>query len=307
MTPVASVGMDREAPSRSRPSDYREFPVPEPLARHFLCLWTQSISSHGEYAHRVLPDACADVLCLNEEPPVVVGPWTAPFIARLPAGTWIVGARLHPGRASSWLGVPAAELLNRTVPLRLLRGSRTSSLFARIAEQADLTSRRSALAAALLGCLAFTRPIDRAVSAGIAWIAHHPHGRVEQLSRWIGVSDRQLRRRFASSVGYGPKTLQSVLRFQRLLSFAASGRTTESLAALAVDAGYADQAHMTREVRRFADHAPSALLGSTPCTLEMSDLFKIPDGARDHSLERDAQRAHDSGDGCSLSRRRERR
>jgi AraC-like DNA-binding protein len=98
-----------------------------------------------------------------------------------------------------------------------------------------------------------------------------------------------------------------VLRFQRLLSFAASGRRSESLAALAVDAGYADQAHMTREVRRFADHVPSALLSSTPCTLEMFDLFKIRDDARDHSLERDAQRAHDSGDRCSFSRRRERR
>jgi AraC-like DNA-binding protein len=91
-----------------------------------------------------------------------------------------------------------------------------------------------------------------------------------------------------------------VLRFQRLLSFAASGRRSESLAALAVDAGYADQAHMTREVRRFADHVPSALLGSTPCT-------KIRDDARDRSLERDAQRAHDSGDRCTFSRRRERR
>ncbi len=53
---------------------------------------------------------------------MVVGPWTDPFIARLPADTRIVGALLHPGRASSWLGLPAAELLNRTVPLRLVRG-----------------------------------------------------------------------------------------------------------------------------------------------------------------------------------------
>jgi AraC-like DNA-binding protein len=55
-----------------------------------------------------------------------------------------------------------------------------------------------------------------------------------------------------------------VLRFQRLLNIASRPRAQQSLADLAAVAGYADQAHMTREVRRFSNCTP----------LRMSDLFK---------------------------------
>jgi len=97
-------------------SDYREFPVPARLADHFLCFWTQVILSSREYAHRVLPDGCIDIVFINDEGPIVVGPWTDPFTATFAAGTTIVGVRLRPGYAPCVLGIPAAELLNRSMP-----------------------------------------------------------------------------------------------------------------------------------------------------------------------------------------------
>ena len=47
-------------------------------------------------------------------------------------------------------------------------------------------------------------------------------GRARASTRWhsSGVSERQLRRRFVDAVGYGPKTLARVLRFQRFLALA---------------------------------------------------------------------------------------
>lgn len=71
-----------------------------------------------EYAHRVLPDACVDIVFVNDDPPVVVGPWTDPFVVRFTAGTKIVGVRLHPGHAPRVFGMPATEILNRSAPLR---------------------------------------------------------------------------------------------------------------------------------------------------------------------------------------------
>ena len=67
---------------------------------------------------------------------------------------------------------------------------------------------------------------------------------------------------------------QSVLRFQRLLKTARETGVEQSLADLAASAGYADQAHMTRDVRRFADIQPTMLLRSAESTLQMSDLVK---------------------------------
>ena len=108
-------------------------------------------------------------------------------------------------------------------------------------------------------------------------VAQHPKGRVEQLSEWLGTSNRQLQRRFLESAGYGPKMLHSVLRFQRLLNEARKAGGRRTLADLAAHAGYSDQAHMTREVQRFASCSPTSLLRSVASTLSMSDLFKTGD------------------------------
>jgi AraC-like DNA-binding protein len=256
-------------------SDYREFPAPAPLATHFLCFWTQTITGHsGVYEHRVLPDACVDIVVINDEPPVVVGPWVDPFVVRLAMGTCITGARLHPGRGPSLLGVPASELLNQSIPVAAIQDAEQSEKIGSIHEQPSAPARRSALAHALYPSVQRAAPFDQAVQASIRWLSHHPHGRIEQLSRWIGISGRQLHRRFLAAVGYSPKTFQSVLRFQRLLKTARETGGHRGLSDLAAVAGYADQAHMTREVRRFADSRPSELLRHAAPTLQMSDLFK---------------------------------
>jgi uncharacterized protein (DUF2384 family) len=91
---------------------------------------------------------------------------------------------------------------------------------ARACDAWGLPEQISVLADALVGSLASAAPIDEAVVAGIRWLARHPHGRVEQLGKWMGISNRQLQRRFLAAVGYGPKTFQSILRFQRVLDLA---------------------------------------------------------------------------------------
>ena len=69
----------------------------------------------------------------------------------------------------------------------------------------------------------------------------------------FGWSERTLRRRCRSAFGYGPKTLERILRFQSFLRLLSSGRAP--LSVLAIEAGYADQAHLTREVRRLSGKA----------------------------------------------------
>jgi methylphosphotriester-DNA--protein-cysteine methyltransferase len=78
------------------------------------------------------------------------------------------------------------------------------------------------------------------------------------MARDLGVSERQLRRRFHAAVGYGPKTLARILRFRRFVDAIDRGRS--DLAALAFDAGYADQAHLTRETRRLAGLPPAIFM-----------------------------------------------
>jgi AraC-like DNA-binding protein len=206
---------------------------------------------------------------------MVIGPWTEPFVANLPAGTNILGARCHPGLASGLLGMPASELLNRSVPLCEVWGSGADTdRFARIAEETTLSSRMLAMEAAVLGRLANARPVDKMTKEAVRWMAEHPNRRVERLSKWLGIGNRQLQRRFVVSAGYGPKMFQCILRFQRLMNEARRSDGRVTLVELATRGGYSDQAHMTREVLRFANCSPASFLRRVSSTLSMSDLFK---------------------------------
>uniref|UniRef100_UPI0003821EB9 helix-turn-helix transcriptional regulator n=1 Tax=Saccharomonospora saliphila TaxID=369829 RepID=UPI0003821EB9 len=80
---------------------------------------------------------------------------------------------------------------------------------------------------------------------------------VADLARTVGLSARHLHRRCLRAFGYGPKTLARVLRMRRALEAARKGTP---LATVAAEAGYADQAHFSREVRALAGVPVSALL-----------------------------------------------
>jgi AraC-like DNA-binding protein len=251
-------------------STYRErLPIPA-LADHVLCVWSQVIGAGASlHRHRVLPDGCADLVWIGEAPAVVAGPATGPVMVPLAPGTIVAGVRLRPG-AAAVLGPPASALSNRDTPLGDLWGA--DPLSGRIAELASVEAKLAAAEAMLATRLAEAGPPDRGIVAATRWLARHPTGRIEDLASLLDTGPRQLRRRFAAAVGYGPKTFQRVLRLQCALALAA--RSAESLAALAADAGYADQAHMSREVQALTGQTPRVLLQGPQSTLALSDLFK---------------------------------
>jgi transcriptional regulator GlxA family with amidase domain len=162
-------------------------------------------------------------------------------------------------------------LLDRDTPLRDIRDA--DPLSRRIAGLKSIEARLAAAEATLAAWVADAGPPDRGIAAATRWLARHPAGRVEDLAGFLDMGPRQLHRRFVAAVGYGPKTLQRVLRLQRVLALAARSRR-ESLAMLAAAAGYADQAHMSRELQALTGQSPRVLLRAGQSTLELSDLFK---------------------------------
>jgi AraC-like DNA-binding protein len=73
----------------------------------------------------------------------------------------------------------------------------------------------------------------------------------------VGVSARHLHRRCLPLFGYGPRRLARVLRLGRAVDEVRSGLP---LAQVAAGCGYADQAHLSREMRALAGTTPSGLL-----------------------------------------------
>jgi AraC-like DNA-binding protein len=256
-------------------SDYREFAPPAALARQLVCLWTQRIGDGASaYVHRVLPDACADAVWIGEAAPVVAGPATKAVMVSLPSGALIVGARFRPGWAPSFLGLPADEIRDRELPLREFWRGDAERLWQQIAAERAAARKLARIEATLLRRAAQARPADAMAVRAVGWLARNPGGRVHALARELELSGRQLQRRVAAATGHGPKALQRVLRLQGLLALVGTDRGPRGLAQLAAEAGYADQPHMTREMRALTGLAPAALLPGRGSTLALSDLFK---------------------------------
>jgi AraC-like DNA-binding protein len=241
---------------------YRELPPPGRTAPHVACLWMRDPEPVAR-VHRIVPDACADVVWIEGARLVVAGPATGPVLSEVPAGATAMGVRFRVGAAGSALGLPARELLDDTVALDDVWGAAGAELAERLAAASTPASAVAVLAAAIAGRLPPPAGIDPLVRSA-AVRAGRPRAPVEALGADLGIGERQLRRRFGDAVGYGPKTLQRVLRFQRFLALARqpAGAGGADLARLAFDAGYADQAHLTRECRRLAGLPPAALLAT---------------------------------------------
>jgi AraC-like DNA-binding protein len=242
---------------------YRELAPPRGLEAQVACVWRS-----GDGAVRVLPDACVDVVW-SHGGLIVAGPATGPDLAPATPGQPRCGVRFRVGMAGAALGIPAHELRDGAVALAELWGRDARRLEDAVATAADPLA---ALVAGLAPRLAEDR--DAEVREAVVRL-RHADAPIDRLARDVALSERQLRRRFERAVGYGPRTLRRVLRFQRFLALAQ--RDAPTLARLAADAGYADQAHLARECRELSGLPPSALLaeGAAPAG-ETADSFKAP-------------------------------
>jgi AraC-like DNA-binding protein len=235
------------------PPGYREFAPPMELRGALACFWMRVTDAGRPETAQVLPDGCSDLMWRSGRGAFVAGPDTGPAPAAVPADAITVGVRFLPGAGGPALGIPLAELRDSRVQADELWPELTERLAPELTPREALSG-LVAVAARLVSA----SPPDRAVRAAARSLAD-PRSRVEPLADDLGLSERQLRRRFHATVGYGPKTLQRVLRFRRLLEGIDGASGDPDFARLAFDTGYADQAHMTRDCTRLAGLSPAAL------------------------------------------------
>lgn len=243
---------------------YRERAPVAALAPYATCVWIQQVAcGSAPYTHRTVPNGSAELVCEPGGMPRLAGPRTGPEEATLAAGSMVVGVRLRPGAAAALLGVPASELVDVSIAAEELWGDGALALGEVVGAAATPQIAVAALEHALLARVAAAgrRPDALAIEAARRLQPWAGDGDVRSLTRTLHISERQLRRRFDAAVGLAPKVLQRMLRFQGFLALAqAPAARAAGLARLAADAGYADQAHLTREARRLAGRSPQVLL-----------------------------------------------
>jgi AraC-like DNA-binding protein len=243
---------------------YAEWAPPAALRGMVACLWASVVPSDADRTTLVLPDACSDLIWEQGVGSYVAGPDTGPVRTVAKAGTVIVGVRFRPSAGGTVLGLPLSEVRDQRVAL--------SDLLPAAARRLPATLSPIQAAARTLnvaGGLIVDADPDNAAARAAA-LLRDPAARAEAVAADVGLSERQLRRRVEAAAGYGPKTLQRVLRFQRFVRMLDAATERPDLALAAAETGYADQAHLTRECSAFSGVTPTTLVrvrheaGSTP-------------------------------------------
>jgi AraC-like DNA-binding protein len=227
---------------------YAELPLPPALEGWVAAAWTASMPADGpEWVEQeAVPDGCIELIrrlggssfWRREQPALfATGLATTPAQLRLGSGSSFAAVRLWPWAWQALGGRPCREFHDDWVgiaPASPLAGLMDGPL--------EVIVERLAAIFAALELPAYALALQRETTvAGVA--------------REAGMGHRRLQRIFERDYGMPPRAYLRLLRFRGALA-GVSG--SESLAGVAAEGGYADQAHMSREFRSLAGVPPSA-------------------------------------------------
>ncbi|MEZ4438538.1 MAG: helix-turn-helix domain-containing protein [Polyangiaceae bacterium] len=241
-------------------------PPPEPLADVVETFWAGRWDLRGETPHttQLLADPCVNLVveegdAAGDEVGAarLVGIWTRLWVRELAGRGRVFGAKLHAGALRAFVDLPAHRVQNRIVPLATcfegVDGLRQEVLSAADAETA-LAAFARWLAARRRTC-----PDASLAVALVARIRSDPSiTSAEALAEATGEHLRSLQRLFREQVGASPKWVIRQNRLQEAALAIEQGRHP-TLADLAAELGYADQAHLARDFRHAVGTSPSAL------------------------------------------------
>jgi AraC-like DNA-binding protein len=243
---------------------YREH---SPSAPALDAVWTIDVRVGYSWPspYLTLPDGCVDLIyrlrrdCsgkVDSAGLVVAGPTDRPSTYFPYAGEEFIGIRFAPGWGGGALGVAASELVGR-----LVVGAELSKQLL-VLEKNLFACNSKQEAVRLLSSTAEIwaserSPDRRTLEAVNALRLSGGQLRIEQAAQLAGVSSRTFRRDVKEFAGLSPKTLSRIFRFRQALSRIEFERGLP-LRELALHAGYADQAHMTREFRALGGFTPSS-------------------------------------------------
>src|SRR5262249_39854133 len=204
------------------------------LSKHVECLWLLESSDRQESTttERILPDGCVELIlnfgalfrehkeaggCELQPSRFVVGQMTQPVQVSPTGPVKLLGIRFAPGGTLPFLPIPPGELTNRIAPLEDIAETLDRELSAQVYEASELPEKISVIEALLIRRMnakkergvSLRNAISRIVSSG-------GQTSVDRIAGDLGVSGRQLERRFMNEVGLGPKLLCRILRFQQV-------------------------------------------------------------------------------------------
>lgn len=228
------------------------------LAPFVECYWSLTARQAPLWKSRILPDGSNDIIfdVANEGRPFVVGVMTRAELVPLAGRVDLLGIRFRPGGALPFLRVPLHELADQHVALDTLWGRQASAVADGVAAAPE-AERITVLERLLLAQRAAAGADEILIHRAVQLMRHTRGGiGIRAAAHVLGVGERRLERAFDVAIGLSPKRFARVLRF--LAAVREIGRRSRRPGAgLALESGYADQPHFTREFKRLAGITPA--------------------------------------------------
>jgi AraC-like DNA-binding protein len=238
-------------------ADIRFQEAADVLRPYVGCFWV--VTAERDATIRIVPDGGTAISIELQDRPSewsLRGPLVAPEERRFTSAATLVGVRLRPGVAFILSGIAADDSVGRRIDVRTIAGFRELV----DTDPAPQTPARciDALQSFLIARLR-NASVNSVVIQALQEIQRNPAcPRVGDVAARCHVSSRHLNRLMRLWVGYGAKRFARVVRFQTTLT-QIERSPAQSGAALASEAGYFDQAHLTSDLARLAGATPRQL------------------------------------------------
>jgi len=177
---------------------------------------------------------------------------TVTFEPRGPAGSMVV--RFRPGAAARVFGARMEAFANADITLSDLFGDAARQRLEGQLRDASGQSARLAVICAFLNARVRCEA-DPLVAEAVRRLRREPAQAIGRLARALGISERQLGRRFLAGIGSTPKQIVRLLRGEKLIAARHGGAAWADIAAMC---GFNDQAHMIRDFKALAGITPDA-------------------------------------------------
>lgn len=255
--------------------------VPIPRLRPFIqYLWASSNqgSSEGPIVaerERMIPSGCMHIVFRFSDQPIrifkcledtegdafyrgaVAGMRSAYYVKDIARSACTVGASLRPGACEALFGIPADEVSGRHVALEDLWGNEARCLSERLQETNYFERRLEVFESFLANRLPRVSAIHPAIAHALSRFSTTTD--IGKIVEETGYSHRHFIQLFRQSVGISPRIYTRLVRFQRTLRHGVD-KTRGRWIDVALEAGYADQAHFNREFRELTGISPTEYL-----------------------------------------------